>query len=267
MKKYLLSFNMGIQNAIEYRFNFFLSLISIVFPIIIQTSIWIAAFNHSSESTLYGYNFTQMLLYTLLAALISRLVATGIEYEINEDIKNGGLNKYIIRPINYFMYKLSVFIGSKCLQYIVLSILIVIIVSGASFYTDEYELGVHKILVSVFILISSCILNFLISYIISAIAFWLTDVSYLFVVTTLLVNIVSGGIFPLEIFGNTVNRIFDFLPFKYTIYFPVNTLNGNLSGAAITSSLFIQWMWILVIYLLAKLVWRRAMTRYIAVGG
>lgn len=45
-----------------------------------------------------GYSYTEIIVYTLLAGLVSKLVITGFEYQINEDIKDGGLNKYLIRP-------------------------------------------------------------------------------------------------------------------------------------------------------------------------
>ena len=56
--------------------------------------------------------------------------------------------------------------------------------------------------------------------------------SRIFVITSLLVNILSGGMFPLEIFGESVVKALQYTPFPYTIYFPVNILSGKAEAAA-----------------------------------
>lgn len=88
--KFAVSFSLGIQNSMEYRFNFFMGFASLFFPIFIQLFLWKAVYSHASNMNLYGYTYHQMIVYTIVAALISRLVATGLEYDINHDIKSGG---------------------------------------------------------------------------------------------------------------------------------------------------------------------------------
>jgi len=39
-------------------------------------------------------------LYTFFVGVTAKFISTGFEWEINDDIKNGGLNKYIVKPIN-----------------------------------------------------------------------------------------------------------------------------------------------------------------------
>ena len=85
---------MGMQKAVEYRFDFFMSYFSAVFPIIIQVSMWTAIYNSTNTGLLYGYSYTQMILYTFFVGVVGKFLSTGFEYEMNEDIKNGGLNKY-----------------------------------------------------------------------------------------------------------------------------------------------------------------------------
>ena len=40
MNPYLCVFRMGIENALEYRTGFVLSMVSAAFPILIQTTMW-----------------------------------------------------------------------------------------------------------------------------------------------------------------------------------------------------------------------------------
>lgn len=101
MKKYACVFHLSLETAMEYRVDFFLSLISTVFPIILQFYLWTAIYSTPTEVN-NGYTYEQIILYTLLAGMTAKLTASGFEHEINKDIKDGGLNKYIVRPVNYF---------------------------------------------------------------------------------------------------------------------------------------------------------------------
>ena len=103
---------MGAQQAMAYRADFFLGLASCIFPIIMQVYLWTALYKAGAAST-NGYSYNQMILYTLLAGMTSRLVATGFENEIARDIKDGGLNKYLVRPVPYAGYMLPGFWAAR----------------------------------------------------------------------------------------------------------------------------------------------------------
>ena len=51
--KYVKTFELGFQMAMEYRLNFLLSLVSAAYPIFIQTFLWTAIFTASSNSVVY----------------------------------------------------------------------------------------------------------------------------------------------------------------------------------------------------------------------
>lgn len=264
--KYLKSFTLGVQNSMEYRTNFLLSLLSVIFPIVMQYFLWTAIFSSSSSSVVYGYTYKQMIVYTVIAGLVSKIVATGFEYEINEDIKYGGLNKFIVQPISYFAYRISCFLGQKFLQ----SGIMIGVICGSLVALKLFlniEIDIVRIILFFIILVFSIVLNFLIAYGISSIAFWMTEISYLFAMTAMFVNIVSGGVLPLDVFGKSILAIFNYLPFKYTIYFPVNVINGRLTYGETLNGLIIQCLWIILATFLSNLLWKLGTKKYIAVGG
>ena len=110
MNPYRCTFQMGMEKALEYRVNFVLSLLSAVFPIVIQTFLWNYLYGNSDAAAMTGYSYSQIMVYTLLASMVSHLVYTGFEYQVNEDIKNGGLNKYLVKPVNYRSYQFFSFL-------------------------------------------------------------------------------------------------------------------------------------------------------------
>ncbi|WP_028561006.1 ABC transporter permease [Paenibacillus pinihumi] len=264
--KYAVSFRIGFQSSLEYRFNFFLSLISAVFPMIVHYYIWTAVYASAGEQQVFGYTYHEMIMYTILAAVISKLVLTHMEYAIAEDIKSGGLNKYIIQPITYFGFRISSYLGQRLIHFAT-SLIIILVLTFALNNSFNLHTSKERILVFCLSLILSIILSFLISYSICAFAFWLSEISYFFVVTSLLIQIMSGGMFPLEIFGEKLQLLFRFLPFHYLIYFPVNLLNGRIDGPMVWQGLAGQAIWILLLLVICRLVWKQGMKRYLGLGG
>lgn len=250
--KYVVAFRIGFQSSLEYRFNFFLSLLSAAFPMIVQYYMWTAVYANAGEKDVFGYSYREMIMYTILAAVVSKLVISNIESSIAEDIKSGGLNKYIIQPIYYFGFRISSYIGQR-LMYFTISLCIILALTYIlnTFYSLKTE--EERILIFCLSIILSVILSFLISYAICACAFWLSEISYFFVVTSLLINMMSGGIFPLEIFGERLQQIFRLLPFHYLIYFPVNVLSGKISGHQIWQGIMGQGVWIICCY--SSVIW------------
>jgi ABC-2 type transport system permease protein len=80
-------------------------------------------------------------------------------------------------------------------------------------------------------------------------------------------NILSGGVFPLDIFGSGAQTFFGLLPFQYVIYFPLNIICGRLPYSEIINGVIAQIFWIIILYALSKITWYFGMKKYIAAGG
>lgn len=159
MNPYRCTFQMGMEKALEYRVNFVLSLLSAVFPIVIQTFLWNYLYGNSDAAAMTGYSYSQIMVYTLLASMVSHLVYTGFEYQVNEDIKNGGLNKYLVKPVNYRSYQFFSFLGEKAPQ-----LLILLAVAAALLIFSVAVLGLMlsfpRVLAFLVSLILALVLNF-----------------------------------------------------------------------------------------------------------
>jgi ABC-2 type transport system permease protein len=112
--KYMRAFGVGLQSGMEYRADFLIGMLSAAFPILIQIFMWAALYGGSGSAVMFNRSFAQMITYAVMAAIISRLIRAGFEYDVNDDIKNGGLSKYVVRPMGYLPYRMSCFLGQKC---------------------------------------------------------------------------------------------------------------------------------------------------------
>jgi ABC-2 type transport system permease protein len=267
--KYVRVFELGFQTALEYRLNFLLSLVSAVFPIFIQTFLWTAIFTASSagsSAVIYGYTYQQMIAYTFLAGLVARIVRTGFEYEIMDDVKSGKFSKFLVQPVGYFPYRIASYFGQKLPNLVMVLVILALVLVGLVLFMGM-TLEFIRILVFLVTIVLAVTLNFLIFYCISAMSFWIVEVGFLFEGIRITTILLSGGIFPLEVFGDTFNRINNFLPFRYTISYPINVLNGRLAPGEIVTGMLVQVLWIGLCVLLADGLWRVGSRRFVAVGG
>ncbi len=193
--KYLKSFELGFENALEYRTNFLLSVTSMIFPMTIQFFLWTCVFNNSLNETVYGFTYNQMIAYSIMAALITKMISTGFEWEVADDVKNGGLNKYIVKPIGYYQYRISCFLGAKIVHLAMVGILIAVFLGLIS---GLLGLKVETTRVLLFLLSSilAIILNYSLVFCISTTSFWLNEIWGVYIAVGLAVNMLSGGFFP-----------------------------------------------------------------------
>lgn len=266
LQKYAKAFEMGFQMALEYRINFLISLISAAYPIFIQSFLWTAIYNGSSQDVVYGFTYRQIIAYTFLAGLVARIVRTGFEYEIMDDIKSGKYSKFLVQPIGYFAYRICSFFGQKLPNLgMILAILVVVLIGLNAFWGVSVELV--RILAFLVSIALAVMLNFLIFYCVSSVAFWIVEIGFLFEGIRIVTVLLSGGIFPLEVFGERFVQVMNLLPFKYTVNYPINVLNGKITPAGILEGTLIQILWIAICWGLANLLWRIGGRRYVAVGG
>lgn len=266
MNKYKTCFVMGIQKAIEYRFDFFLGYLSAIFPIIIQVSMWTAIYQSTKTGILYGYTYQQMILYTFFVGIIGRFLATGFEHEMNDDIKNGGLNKFIVKPINYCFYRSSCFLGERASVSLVFFIILGIFCIVFSML-GYFKVTGYKILFFMVSLILSLLLNFAVYFCVGIAGLWISEISRIFPAISIVLSVISGSIFPLDILGSNINKMLFFLPFKYLLQFPVDIITGKEPSYPISFALFIQLGWVILLWTLAQFLWKKGLNKYIAIGG
>ncbi len=259
-------YKLGFKKSYEYRANFYMGLLSVIFPLTIQYFLWTGLFRSSKSGIVFGYTFSQMIAYAVFASLVTKIISSTFVYEINTDIKEGGLAKYLVRPISYFKYNFMSYLGEK--SGIILSAILII----AAVWLGINALGnsgfnAAQLLFFLIALILGMILNFIIFYGICSMAFWMIDASGAIFITTLIGTIVSGGIFPLDIFNTQVQFILHLLPFPYTSYFPVSILCGTITDSKIPEGFLLQIIWIIITICISKILWSIGTKRYVSVGG
>jgi ABC-2 type transport system permease protein len=266
VKGYLVSFKINLIDSLNYKFNFVLTIFFALFPIVIQLFIWNNVYSGAEGGEVFGYSFDQMVYYAILSNFINAVISTNAHYKIGGQIKSGELNGFLVKPANYIGFSLAGAYGGKVLETGILGLLL----TGFFLFGGPlFGLYVRPFSPFLFILllILAAALNFFLYLCISLLTFWITDCTSLFGTITIVITVISGAVFPLDIFGEFFITLSRVLPFQYMVYVPLNYAVGKLPGSELPEALAIQCGWIAVLFILSVLLWRRGIRRYSAVGG
>jgi ABC-2 type transport system permease protein len=72
---------------------------------------------------------------------------------------------------------------------------------------------------------------------------------------------------PLELFPGWLATLARFLPFRYMLAFPVEMVIGMTPRGEALRELAIQWAFVALLAVAARLVWRSGLRRFAAFGG
>jgi viologen exporter family transport system permease protein len=268
MAKYWHVVNIGIQNTLVYRVNFLFRAVFGLIPLAAVIFLWRTVYaGKGASGAIAGYTLAQMISYYLLVTIVDALTAVNEDdWQIATDIREGNINHFLLKPIDYLGYRLCLF-GSGRLVYLAVAILPV-----SGFIALEHQFFVLPpdgaafgwFLVSTFL---TALLQFFMSFTMALLAFWLLEISTLIFILFAFEYIAGGHLFPLDILPPALAAALRFTPFPYQMFFPVSVYLGQITGAALVEGLCLQTFWVVAAYSLARFVWSRGIRKYSAYGG
>jgi ABC-2 type transport system permease protein len=268
MKKYWQVILIGLQNSLQYRVNYLTRTLFSFIPLFAMLSIWQTIYASNSGASLHnGFTLAQMIFYYLLVAVVDVMTAVNEDdWQIAADIREGTISQFLLKPIDYLTYRLCLFFSGRMAFMAMAGLPLAIFI----FYHREYFLAPADgmtLLVFLFSLVLTALLNFFISYAMAMLAFWLLEISTFIFILFAFEYIASGHLFPLDVLPPVLKQILFFTPFPYQLYFPISIYMSKVTGAELWSGLLIQFLWVAVAYGVARLMWNRGIKKYSAFGG
>ncbi len=266
MTRYLKVFDIALQNTFVYRWNFLLRSLFGLVPLAGTIYIWGAIFAERNAA-IGAYNYSSMIFYFMLIVIVESLITpTEDEWQIAADIRDGQLNSFLTKPIDYLAYRLSLFAGYRLL-YTAVTLPFVVLIFWI--LREHITLPMHGVtwLLTAISLVLAALLQFLIAYSLAMFAFWILEISTIVFIFFSFEYFLSGQLFPLDIMPAWFQTFLDFLPFKYELFFPIAVFLEKMNPTALARGFVLQIGWVLVVYLTARVLWARGVRKYSAVGG
>jgi ABC-2 type transport system permease protein len=268
VKKYWHVINIGIQNNLTYRVNFLFRILFSFIPLLATIYLWRAVYQSNGAGKNIGdYTLAQMTSYYLIVTIVDVLTAVSEDdWQIAADIKDGNISQFLVKPINYLIYRLCLFSSSRLIYLLVAALPLAgfILCLHRYFVLPPNLMAAGCFFVSVAM---TALLQFFMSYAMAMLAFWVLEVSTFIFILFAFEYLASGHLFPLDILPATLKSVLFYTPFPYQMYFPVSIYMGKTTGMELVHGLAVQAAWVFVAYAVARFAWSRGIRKYGAVGG
>ena len=263
--KYRHVFNVGLQSNIVYRWNFAMraafSLVHLVFVFIL----WGAAYR--GETEIGGFSLEQTLTYFVSLLVLQFFIgAFSEDYEISEEIRSGLINQFLTKPINYFVYRFTIFVSARLVSGLLALVQLTLalpLIGDYLTFPDE----VWRLVLGLPAVFMSAMIQFTIAYIFGMLTFWFLEIQSFVILSMTIETLLGGQVFPLDLLPDTIYRISQFLPYYYQMYFPAAIFTGRIDYASASQGLIIQAFWVVALLVIAQILWRRGLHQHTAVGG
>lgn len=243
-------------NFVMWRFRVFLSLVSTYF-------LWFTLLPQGKS--IGSYDQSTILTYILGGSIVYSIVLSTRVADVANEITQGDLSNYLIRPVNYIGYYFAKDIGDKGMNILFsfIEVTLFFLIVHPPFYIQTNAFYLLGFILS--ILIAICI-NFSINMLLSFVGFFSAEVWAPRFIFYVVISFFAGTIFPLDILPKWLYLSLQALPFSYLIYTPMKIYLGQLSLQATVLSLFIAALWCVALFFCMQFVWRKGIKLYGAEG-
>lgn len=264
--KYRHVFAMGLQSGLVYRWNFLLRVLFSLLHLAALFALWGAAF--AGREQIGNFTFRETMSYFLCLIIANYLIsAFNEDYQIGEEIRGGTINQFLTKPIDYYCYRLTIFLANRLVTGVVVFIPILACLPLLAGYLP-HDIETWRWVAVIPSIALSAMIQFSIAYCFGLLAFWFLEIQGFVILSFAIETLLSGQVFPLDLMPKALFTVSQWLPFYYQAYFPVAIVTGRVADpAAAQHGIAIQLAWVVLFVLGGRVLWHRGLRRHTAVGG
>jgi len=263
IRKYIKTFTMSLQEMFLSRANILLWLISSYIPSIISIFVWLSLLGNKVE--IGGFTKLDFIKYYLYITIFWYIIFGSFSQMITAGIQKGELNYFLTKPYSLI---LKCFVNEFAFK--VVSIILTIPLGIVFIFLFKTDLSINLTPLNWMLLIVSIILGSIIwallETIISASAFWTDENWAVRSLHSAMTLVFAGFLVPASLLPANISIISDLLPYKYIAYLPISLVTDS-NKIDVFKEVSYQVIWIFILFLVFKFIWRIGTKRYSGTGG
>lgn len=260
---YLSSMKIAILTQFQYRVANYFYMIGMIAEPVIYLVVW-STIAEQQGGEVGGYTPGIFAAYYIVWTLVRNMNIVFTPYGWEWRIREGSLSMDLMRPMHPIHNDVAYFAGWKI-------VVIVLWLPLAAFlswvFKPTFDITWMEVVVFFLAIWGAYLIRTMLLSLLGMITFWTTRVSAIFELYFGLELILSGRLVPMTLMPPWVQTLSEYLPFKWTFFFPIDALVGNMSVSELWLGVGMQVLWITLSAFLLSLFWRAAIRQFSAVGG
>ncbi len=257
---------LAFQANLAYKMNTLLTLVNQVFFLYYRIYIWRALYRGmgSAATRMGAISLRDMTTYSVVSAAQSVVIETEVLTRMDEKIRTGEVAMDLTKPLSLKMFLFSETIGNNAYKFIVELTPLVLM----SLFLFGIEVPCWESLVIFAVsLVNGMIIYFLICYSLGLLGFWYLSVWQFKMLLGNLINVFAGSVIPLWFFPDFLAQLSLFLPFRFIYFVPLSIYLEKVDPAGAIWLVLEQIMWIGILLIVEKTLWRKGVKKIVVQGG
>jgi len=260
---YVTTMRTAVATQFQYRAANYFYMLGMVAEPVIYLVVW-STIARSHGGSVSGISAGQFAAYYIVWTLVRNMnIVFGAPFW-EWRIREGQFSGQLLRPMHPIHFDVAYFAGWK---FVVVAMWIPIAVGLSLVFHPALHPSVLEVVVFVIAIWGAYLLRTATQETIGMLNFWTTRGAAVFDLYMATELLLSGRLVPLKLMPGWVQTLADFLPFKWTFGYPIESLVGNLSTRSLLFGLGAQALWIGGMFLVFRFAFRVAVRHYSAVGG
>lgn len=244
----------------EYRATIFIWMLAGAMPLLMMI-VW----RHVAEDgAIGGIDRDGFARYFLVTFVVYAMTRAWVIWNFDYHIRQGTLAINLVRPLDPYLPEVIDNLSANLFRLPMVLVVFVpcLWITGTLVSLPWSALPAFTLAVAL-----SWAVTFNLSYLIAMFAFWTERARSLDAWADMLIAIFGGGMFPLALLPGWVQSALVATPFPYIIDFPVRVLAEGVPAGELLRGYAMQVVWIVLIVIVHRLLWREGLKRFAAVGG
>ncbi len=248
-------------NALEYRIALLIWILAMSVPLVMM-AVWLKLAEKEAVATFSRGDF---IAYYMANLLIFQMVSVWYGLALTQHIRTGELNAFLLKPFHpLWVYAIRPWPAKFLRVLIILPLVILIAWLVPDVHYDIRPITGLALLASILLAYA---LMFLMQTIVALLSFWMVQADPLLILLYHMHILFSGYVAPLALFPPGWVHTLMWLPFRFTLSLSLEIITGRLPQSQWGPALATALGWVVFFYVLTRLMWRRGIRVYTAVGA
>ncbi|MCS6926864.1 MAG: ABC-2 family transporter protein [Candidatus Binatia bacterium] len=263
MIPYTANFRVGFQLALAYRRAAAVWVVGELSLLVVFYFLWRAVFLYAPAGSFSDRDFAAFYLYLLTARLTARFTGGPAWGFFAQRVREGTVVYDLVQPVELEYALLARWLGQKVGQLL----MALPVYAAAMFVSVAWSAGEWRWGWFLLSLVVGFACAYFFEFLMSLSAFYTSAQQGINEAKALVVALLSGAFFPLDLLPDPYALLAGLLPFQAFIYLPARMLHPSISESEIFHGLAVQLFWLLALAASSRFLLGRVRQRFNAQGG